>query len=301
MISEKQMLANQRNALRSTGPKTATGKALAAHNSLRHGLLAKEVVITEGEGAENKEEFDALLADLIDQFNPVGSWEEILVEKIATCYWRLKRANRYEVGVLRQKLDTVTDDYYNQRDILTDTKKNKTDVEMDNEIEELLDAVKTLKHDHKKLKQLSAKGVNLEEIYDDDGMWERVEICRSYLLIDLDDYSPQGVKEGLNKNGYSDDKIWQLHIEICQEQIDEFLADIEKQKKEKATNKLRLSAKKKRGALPPKLEMDNLLRYETAIERQLYKAINQLERLQRQRAGEHVPAPVQVDLNTSLN
>ena len=44
--------------------------------------------------------------------------------------------------------------------------------------------------------------------------------------------------------------------------------------------------------------MDNFLRYETAIERQLYKAINQLERLQRMRAGDHVPAPIQVDVNT---
>ena len=44
--------------------------------------------------------------------------------------------------------------------------------------------------------------------------------------------------------------------------------------------------------------MDNFLRYETAIERQLYKAINQLERLQRMRTGDHVPPPVQVDVNT---
>ena len=40
--------------------------------------------------------------------------------------------------------------------------------------------------------------------------------------------------------------------------------------------------------------MDNFLRYETAIEHQLYKAINQLVRFH---AGDHVPAPAQVDLN----
>jgi hypothetical protein len=49
MASEKQVLANQQNALKSTGPKTDEGKAIAARNSLKHGLLAKEVVITEGE------------------------------------------------------------------------------------------------------------------------------------------------------------------------------------------------------------------------------------------------------------
>ena len=50
--------------------------------------------------------------------------------------------------------------------------------------------------------------------------------------------------------------------------------------------------------LPPKAEMDNLLRYETANNRQMNQAINQLERMQRRRAGDHVPAPVQVDINT---
>jgi hypothetical protein len=40
-----------------------------------------------------------------------------------------------------------------------------------------------------------------------------------------------------------------------------------------------------------------------AIERQVYKAINQLERLQRLRSGDSVPAPVEVDVdvNTGQN
>jgi hypothetical protein len=38
MTSERQRCANQKNARRSTGPRTAAGKAKAAQNSLRHGL-----------------------------------------------------------------------------------------------------------------------------------------------------------------------------------------------------------------------------------------------------------------------
>jgi len=37
-------------------------------------------------------------------------------------------------------------------------------------------------------------------------------------------------------------------------------------------------------------------KYEGSIERQFYKAIDQLERLQRIRAGDQVPAPVNIDL-----
>jgi hypothetical protein len=38
-------------------------------------------------------------------------------------------------------------------------------------------------------------------------------------------------------------------------------------------------------------------RYETAIENKLYRAINQLERLQRMRRGEYVPAPQALDVS----
>ena len=62
---------------------------------------------------------------------------------------------------------------------------------------------------------------------------------------------------------------------------------------------LRLQVIKKLGSIPSKDELDRLLRYEGAIERQLYKAMNQLERLQRMRSGDNVPAPVEVDVDVN--
>jgi hypothetical protein len=43
MASDKQIAANRRNAMRSTGPRTGSGKARSRANSLRHGLLSKVV------------------------------------------------------------------------------------------------------------------------------------------------------------------------------------------------------------------------------------------------------------------
>jgi hypothetical protein len=50
--------------------------------------------------------------------------------------------------------------------------------------------------------------------------------------------------------------------------------------------------------LPLGADLDRILRYETTIQRELSCAINQLERLQRARKGEHVPAPVSVQVSS---
>ena len=42
-------------------------------------------------------------------------------------------------------------------------------------------------------------------------------------------------------------------------------------------------------------------RYETAIENKLYRAMNQLERLQRLRLGEKLPAPATLDMGVHLD
>jgi hypothetical protein len=104
--SERRMEANRKNALRSTGPKTVRGKDNAARNSLKHGLLAKSVVIMDGAAKENKAEFNKLLNGLCHYFNPEGTAEELLVEEIAVCYWMERRAQIYEnIEIRRQASD----------------------------------------------------------------------------------------------------------------------------------------------------------------------------------------------------
>ena len=57
------------------------------------------------------------------------------------------------------------------------------------------------------------------------------------------------------------------------------------------------ASKSKSLSLPAEEELNRILRYDAASNRQLYQAINQLERLQRARKGEHVPAPVNVQVS----
>ena len=299
-VSEKQMRANQQNALRSTGPKTDQGKALASRNSLRHGLLA-----------EDKQQFSDLLTDLVTHFGPVGPLEEILVEKIAACYWRQRRASRYEVGILRQKLDTMTHDYYRPDGKLTDA-------EIDEEIAQKQTEIKTVREQYQLFKRSQASGQDVATSYHLKENWEwlkREFIDRKDIVHKLDGCptirlglttedslnikTPPQIHKKMLEKGHTESQIWQVHMDFCQKHISKTTRQIKKLQTDKANNKLHLQRIQKTSSLPPRLEMDNLLRYETAIERQMYQAIRELERLQRLRAGDHVPPPLQMDLNIS--
>src|ERR1700733_11448357 len=92
MTTDAQRAANRRNATKSTGPKTTRGKAMAAQNSLRHGLRARKVISFD----ESEPDFIAFHAEQREAFQPTDAIEEHLVERIAMCAWRLRRLYRVE-------------------------------------------------------------------------------------------------------------------------------------------------------------------------------------------------------------
>jgi hypothetical protein len=85
--SEKQIATNRANAAKSTGPRTAAGKAASRRNSLRHGVLSSVVVSVD----EDPEAFEALLKVLIEEHDPQTQHEVHLVEKLTLLYWRERR------------------------------------------------------------------------------------------------------------------------------------------------------------------------------------------------------------------
>lgn len=138
MTTEKQVEANKQNALVSTGPTTSEGKAIVAQNAVKHGIFAKDLIITTGDGKEDAQEYRELLDGLIISLNPVGQMECLLVEKISVDYWRLRRVLRFESGSIRKVLDMAISDYYNKAD-WQGIKENKTNEELDEEIAEYRD------------------------------------------------------------------------------------------------------------------------------------------------------------------
>jgi hypothetical protein len=95
-LTQRRLEANRRNAARSTGPRTANGKAWSRLNALKHGILASQAVITTIEGSAERKLFEATVAGLAQDFQPVGTYEQLLVQEIAACFWRKRRLLIFE-------------------------------------------------------------------------------------------------------------------------------------------------------------------------------------------------------------
>jgi hypothetical protein len=102
MSTEAQVLANRRNALKSTGPRTSEGKAAISQNAIKHGLLARQTVIS----SENQADFDLYHQQLFAELAPASPMESMLAERIISLSWRLKRAGRIQ----NQTIDALNTD-----------------------------------------------------------------------------------------------------------------------------------------------------------------------------------------------
>jgi hypothetical protein len=103
MTTEAQIIANQRNAKKSTGPRTPKGKAAASQNSFKHGLLARQNVIC----TENQADFDLYCDQILSELAPESPMESMLAERIVVLSWRLKR-----IGYIQaQTIDAMNADY----------------------------------------------------------------------------------------------------------------------------------------------------------------------------------------------
>jgi len=114
--SYRQIEANRRNALKSTGPKTEAGKQASRRNAVRHGLT--ETVIGVLEDAEDYRAFEAAITADYDAQSAV---ERELVLRLASLLWRLRRATTMETGLFEIQAGRLGD-YRQSRQLLPDSR-----------------------------------------------------------------------------------------------------------------------------------------------------------------------------------
>ena len=100
MASDAQVEANRTNAARSTGPRTAEGKARSSRNAIKHGLLVKEVCLAD----EDEELFANYWEKVLIDLEPHTMLECLLAEAVAAAGWRYKRLLRIEREVFEEEL-----------------------------------------------------------------------------------------------------------------------------------------------------------------------------------------------------
>jgi hypothetical protein len=286
---------------------------------MKHGFLAREVVITTGDGEETLEEFHALIEGLWEYYEPVGVVEGSLVQTIGTCWWRKARVIRAENGEIRRRLDTLAVDR-----ALRNSDKANLDLalmEMD-------------------LGLYSAENQADDKVSTRD-RWSAMQGAQSnmrghgaglgYLSALL-----QKAKSEIASEGYISEKIRkEIFLAFCfwdylfaltclyagppETKVEGQRPDSVEEKQpgkrrpdvvafidsrlERITvfegyaldrEKLKGDAEARSFSLPPADAADKLLRYH--LDRQLYRAMDQLERVQRQRRGENVPPPLNINL-----
>ena len=95
MSSEKKAAASRRNGKSSRGPTSAEGKAKASGNATKHGILSERDLLPD----EDQNLREALWAEHLVYFEPVGPVELGLTRRLLTLEWRALRAERPSCAV----------------------------------------------------------------------------------------------------------------------------------------------------------------------------------------------------------
>ena len=286
-LSRQKIEANRRNALKSTGPKTLRGKNYSRMNALKYGLFAKDLFAYFMVKKENPEEFHELVTQLCDQHKPIGKAEELEVERIAICWWRHKRALRYENSeiLFGQGEVAIRGQVSNVRDLM---------MPKDLALTMLLESAE------KEIEAIGEISLELQEkMFATDPLFrERWAQLQAVTKQKHDEVvvqraqeagiSPAVAKEVINKSPRYASKMALTTTRRA-------LRSIESWAKEQFESVLNVAFD--RQAIPNRDALDRLLRYEAAIERDLGRANDRLERLQRRRKGEPVPPPGKIRLS----
>jgi hypothetical protein len=298
--SVRQIKANRRNARHSTGPATPEGKQASRFNALRHGLRAKEIIIP---GQEDPAEFDAILRELCEDWEPEGHTEFHLVGQIGLAEWRLRRVHRAELGEIRtQMASRMASQASEVEDEIEQEQANPLSARLP---QVLGKSTAGIAHQRQAVEdardELESEG-EVSEIT--IGQLERVfgaeldsptTMLKEWFVEEM----PEGDEEDLDsdseprrrRTSAKKKAAAREHLEMTLKNLDRQERNLHRQER------INLEIAWQRLSIPQASE--TIQRYETTIKRDMYRAIDQLERLRRRRRGE--PSPPTVNVNVSCD
>jgi hypothetical protein len=280
-ISEKQLAANRLNAKKSTGPKTAGGKAIVSLNAVRHGMLAHQIIAQGNNIQESPDEFDELCEKFYADLAPEGATEEMLVDQIAQLTWRLRRAHRAESGEVALSVDNGCfrrireggPPYDHAPKLLAFTVMLEGLGRMVSCYTELAGALQVVLQNverHGELTDTAFYNFKLKLYKVAGPIIREIEALRVKLSENPEKLEPEALGASSKKQviKYLNEKIRSIEFWLKNygrmEAVDE-------------------GAKQLADVLPSAKVLEKILRYETALHRQLFRTMNQLDILQERR------------------
>ena len=92
MSTLRQIEANRRNAQKSTGPTSVTGKAVSSMNNLKTGIHAKSLLLP----YENAADLQQLIEECYLHYHPANPEQRFYVDDLIRCEWTLRRLDNAE-------------------------------------------------------------------------------------------------------------------------------------------------------------------------------------------------------------
>jgi hypothetical protein len=92
MSTLRQIEANRRNAQKSTGPTSVTGKATSSMNALKTGIHAKSLVLP----SEKLADLELLIDEYYQHHNPASPEARALLDDLIRCEWLQRRLHTAE-------------------------------------------------------------------------------------------------------------------------------------------------------------------------------------------------------------
>jgi hypothetical protein len=308
-MTEKKLAANRKNALKSTGPKTPVGKTTSSRNAVKHGILAITPIVS---GLESREAWDGHQEGIFKSLAPVGYIESLLAVRIAILWWRLSRIVRYEAEVAEAAIASAEPDLEDSAKYRcgkpSDPAESRAKAKKASLIVEMLRALPNMADGERLDTQIAvatlwalweelpegAGDITIPGIPDNDASFDAFDGWTADLLrkaVEVYARAARTSPENLVSEAVASASENQVKARKEERELVERGRQWE----------LRLERESRSRMLLEPDVLDKVARYESGLERSLFRALHELQRIQAARAGIIVPPPAAMDVDLTVH
>jgi hypothetical protein len=299
------------------GPKTVRGKITAAMNSTKHGILSPKPVVThfetEGGWKTHRE-------SILDSLDPQNGIEQALADRVALNSWRLNRVVAYETLQLSAAQEEIVDDMRSEAtkysSFHAEEKKGFEGIEGAERLRAIYEDVVGLLQET--IGELDSRhtmewlyynapyyALELAAWQDNPGL--DLDDAEVDLMEASDNLEPPfreklshqampdlgAIRDALvwlvEQTGYEGEGEYTPYEDLMEKLCTVAEADLEYAEEAVRELERKIVARRRQNLMLNEAQMQKLSRYEAHLSREMYKALHELEALQKRRAGEPTP------------